>query len=249
MPHSAQVLAAEADRASALELELSDFSYMVSHDLAASFRHVSEFSRLLTADLGGGLTPRQRTHVAYIQSAATRCQTMLDRLLAFTQAQQKAIAPTHHDGTQTMRLALRQLANLETSGAEVAVAPLGDVFADPKLLAVAFGLLLDNSVKFCAPGVTPLVSVEPAHDADAWRVRITDNGIGVDPKQAERAFQMFRRLNGEDAFAGVGAGLAICRRIARRHGGDVRFIERANGACVELSLPHRAPARSHQGEP
>lgn len=247
MPRSARQLQDPADRAVALEAELKDFSYMVSHDLAASFRHVTEFSRLLTAELGGGLSPRQRAHVEYIQSAAVRCQAMMDGMLTFSQTQQTAIAPTRHDATQTMRLTMRQQADLETRGAKVTLAPLGEVFADPKLLAIAFGNLLDNAIKFGIPGVKPLVSIEPAHDADAWRVRITDNGTGVDPKQAERAFQMFRRLNGDDAFPGVGVGLAICRRIARRHGGDVRFVECEAGACVELSLPHHAPAQDELG--
>jgi light-regulated signal transduction histidine kinase (bacteriophytochrome) len=244
MPPSARQTQDTADRAVALEAELKDFSYMVSHDLAASFRHVTAFSRLLTAELGGGLTARQRTHVEYIQTAATRCQAMLDGMLTFSQTQQKPIAPTVHDATLTMRLAMRQLAALEMSGAKVTLAPLGEVFADPGLLAIAFGSLLDNAIKFGVPGVRPLVSIEPAHDADAWRVRITDNGTGIDPKHAERAFQMFRRLNGEAAFPGVGVGLAICRRIARRHGGDVRFIECEAGACAELSLPHPAPIQS-----
>jgi light-regulated signal transduction histidine kinase (bacteriophytochrome) len=247
MPLSAHVPPETIDRAVALEAELRDFSYMVSHDLAASFRHVSQFSRLLEAE-AGSLSQRQRTHVEYIHTAAMRCQAMMDGMLTFSQTQQQAIAPTHHDATLTMRLAMRQLPNLETSGAEVTLAPLGEVFADAKLLAIAFGSLLENAIKFGVPGVRPLVSIEPAHDADAWRVRITDNGMGIDPKQAERAFQMFRRLNGEDAFAGVGAGLAICRRIARRHGGDVRFIERAEGACAELSLPRRESRETHPGE-
>jgi signal transduction histidine kinase len=224
-----------SDRCFALEEELATFSYMVSHDLAGSFRHVSEFSRLLAAELSGGLSPRQRTHVEYIRSAATRCQAMMDQLLAFSQAQQKTLAPVRHDATLTMRLAMRQLANLETSGAEVTLE-----CADARLLAVAFGHLLDNAVKFCLPGVRSRVSIKPAHDDDAWRVRIADNGMGIDAKSAERAFQMFQRLNGEAAFPGVGAGLAICRRIARRHGGDIRFVDCADGACAELSLPHGA---------
>jgi len=246
MPPSAHVIQETADRAVVLEQELKDFSYMVSHDLAASFRHVSEFSRLLTAELGSGLTARQRTHADYIHSAAVRCQAMMDQMLAFSQAQQVAVAPVRHDATLTMQLAMRQLTSLERSGAKVTLAPLGEVFADAKLLAVAFERLLDNAVKFHRPDARPQLGIEPAHDADAWRVRITDNGVGVAPEQTERVFQMFRRLNGEDDFPGVGAGLAICRRIARRHGGDVRFVDCAEGACVELSLPHAD--RTHLGD-
>jgi light-regulated signal transduction histidine kinase (bacteriophytochrome) len=248
MPLSAPVLVETTDRAAALEAELRDFSYMVSHDLGASLRHVTQFSRLLTAELGDGMSSRQRAHVEYIQSAAARCQAMMDALLAFSQAQHTAMAPTRHDATQTMRLAMRQQSRLETSGAKVTLTPLGEVFADAKLLGIAFGHLLDNAVKFRAPGPQPQVSIEPAHDDDAWRVRIIDNGMGIDPKYTERAFQMFRRLNGEADFPGVGAGLAISRRIARRHGGDVRFVECADGACAELSLPRGGSGETQPGE-
>jgi light-regulated signal transduction histidine kinase (bacteriophytochrome) len=153
MSLSAHVLPETADRTVALEAELRDFSYMVSHDLAASFRHVSEYSRLLTAELGGGLSPRQRSHVAYIQSAAMRCQAMMDGMLTFSQALQKAISPTRHDATLTMRLAMRNLANLDASGAEVTLSPLGEVFADAKLLTIAFGHLLENAIKFGRSGM------------------------------------------------------------------------------------------------
>jgi len=133
MPLSAPVLVETTDRAAALEAELRDFSYMVSHDLGASLRHVTQFSRLLTAELGDGMSSRQRAHVEYIQSAAARCQAMMDALLAFSQAQHTAMAPTRHDATQTMRLAMRQQSSLETSGAKVTLTPLGEVFADANI--------------------------------------------------------------------------------------------------------------------
>jgi light-regulated signal transduction histidine kinase (bacteriophytochrome) len=211
---------------------------MVSHDMAASFRHVSEFSRLLSAELGGGLSQRQRTHVDFIQSAASRCLSMMEQLRAFSQAQQLALAPTRQDAALTMQLAMGRLTALETSDAEVTLAPLGEVFADERLLAIAFGHLMDNAIKFRRPAESPRISIKPAHDETTWRVHISDNGLGVEPELRGKAFAMFRRLNGEDAFPGVGAGLAICRRIARRHGGDVCFVDQSgSGACVELSLP------------
>jgi signal transduction histidine kinase len=78
-------------------------------------------------------------------------------------------------------------------------------------------------------------------------VRIADNGQGIAPEHRERVFGMFQHLNGEESYLGVGAGLAICRRIARRHGGEARFIDRAEGACFELALPYAPrPAQSHR---
>jgi light-regulated signal transduction histidine kinase (bacteriophytochrome) len=230
-----------ARRAEAAEQELQAFSYMVSHDLAASFRHVTEFSRLLLGELGDGLTARQTAHASHIRAATDKCQAMMEQVLAFSRVQQKSLELVRQDAMLAVQLPLLQLAKeVQACGAEIAVQPLGEVHADMSLLGLAFRHLLDNAIKFVRPGVVPRIVVQPAHDAEIWRARITDNGIGVEPAYREKAFRMFHRLNGEDAFPGVGAGLAICRRIARRHGGEVAFLDCPEGACVELALPRTA---------
>jgi chemotaxis family two-component system sensor kinase Cph1 len=221
-----------------LELELQAFSYTVSHDLSACFRHVSEFSRLLLAEMEISGSTRERSHAQYVRATAVKCQLMLDQLLTYSRVQQNLLNPAMHDATQSLTRAIACVHELRTSGAEVAIEPLGEVYADPKLLALALEHLIDNALKFRRMGARPQISVRPAHDEQAWRVQVIDNGLGIDVAHREKVFQMFNRLNSEGAFAGVGAGLAICRRIARRHGGDVRFLDCADGACVELSLPH-----------
>ena len=120
--------------------------------------------------------------------------------------------------------------------------------ADPQLLTVVFHRLVDNALKFGRPGVRPRVDIRPAHDEQTWRVRITDNGVGVPASNREKVFGMFHRLHGEERYPGVGAGLAICRRIARRHGGEIRFVNQDEGACVELALP-RPPHRPNRTTP
>jgi light-regulated signal transduction histidine kinase (bacteriophytochrome) len=225
----------------AVEQELHDFSYIVSHDLAASFRHASEFSRLLLGDLDHDLTARQHAYAEHIQRANANCQAMIEQLLVYSRAQQKPLKLALEGATPTMQFALLKLVSaMEASCAEVSIEPLGDACADRMLIGQAFQHLLDNAIKFRRAGVRPQVSVTPAHSEAAWRVRVRDNGIGVDPDHRERAFRMFQRLNGEAAYPGVGAGLAISRRIARRHGGDVAFLDcDPPGACVELWLPQR----------
>ena len=241
MPHSAHAPGDATDRIAAAEQELHAFSYMVSHDLAASFRHVAEFSRLLVSDPGGGLSSRQRLHSEFINTAAARCQTMMEQVLAFSQVQQKPLAVVAHDASLTMQRAITQ-AMARGGEVDVVVTPLGEIVADEKLLSIAFGHMLDNAIKFRRAGTPTRITIAPAHDAEAWRVRISDNGLGVDPAQAEKAFLMFQRLNGESDFPGAGAGLAICRCIARRHGGEVRFLPWADGACIELTLPRPLPS-------
>jgi light-regulated signal transduction histidine kinase (bacteriophytochrome) len=225
----------------AIEQELHDFNDIVSHDLAAPFRHVSEFSRLLLGDLDCELTDRQHLYADHVSRANANCQAMIEQLLIFSRAQQKALKPTLEGATATMQFALLKLVQaVEAICAEVSIEPLGDIFADRILIGQAFQHLLDNAIKFHAAGVRPRVSVSPAHSDTTWRVHIRDNGIGADPDRREQVFRMFQRLNGESAYPGVGAGLAISRRIARRHGGDVAFLDcEPPGACVELRLPRR----------
>jgi light-regulated signal transduction histidine kinase (bacteriophytochrome) len=215
------------DRAADAERELEEFSYIVSHDLAAACRHVAEFSRLLLGELGEDLTSRQKSHVDRIRTATDKSQLMMEQLLSFSRVQQKTLDKVWQDPLPALRLAMAQLALVEAAGVELTVEPLGEVYADPGLLALTFHHLLD-------------ITVRPAHDEHVWRMQIADNGLGVEPAYRDKAFGMFRRLNGESAYPGVGAGLAICRRVARRHGGEVRFLDCAEGACVELALPRPA---------
>jgi light-regulated signal transduction histidine kinase (bacteriophytochrome) len=224
----------------AVEQELQDFCYTVSHDLAASFRHLSAFSRLLVEDFEGSLTSRQRAYADQIRSANTRCQLMMEQLLVFSRAQQRVLAPSRLDASMTMEQAMLQLAHDGPPlDAEIELEPLGFVRADADLLGLTFRHLLGNALKFRRPGQRPHIAITSDGDAATWRLRIRDDGVGLDPRSHEKAFRMFQRLGG-DAYPGVGAGLAICRRIAHRHGGDVRFLDAGAGACVELSLPQVA---------
>ncbi|MBV9511158.1 MAG: hypothetical protein JO303_12850 [Caulobacteraceae bacterium] len=222
-----------------VEAELADLSYMVSHDLAAAVRHVSEFSRMLLSDLGGSLTPRQERYAERVQLAGGRCQRMLEQLLVFSRAQQKELACVTHDPATLIRMAMLQLSTeMHQSQAKVVIDPLEEVFADPDLMLLAFKHLLDNAIKFRRPETAPHIHITSPPTRNAWTIRISDDGVGVAPEYHEKAFRMFQRLNPESAYPGVGVGLTLCRRIARRHGGEVRFIDQAKGACVEMTIPH-----------
>jgi signal transduction histidine kinase len=221
-----------SQRIEAAEQELQMFCYLVSHDLAASFRHVTEFSRLLAADEDG--------YAQHVLNASVKCQQMLEQLLIFSRLQQKMLTEVDLDASALLQLPILQLTSqVRAAGGDVVAEPLGEVQADVDLLLVAVTHLLDNALKFGRPGVAPSISIRAAHDAWFWRMRVIDNGEGIEPAYREKAFQMFQRLHG-DAHPGVGAGLAICRRIARRHGGEVKFLDTEQGCCVELSLPRRA---------
>ena len=227
-------------RLETVEQELQDFSYTVSHDLAASFRRMSAFSQLLVGEFAEDLSYRQRTYAEQVQVASTRCQLMMEQLLVFSRAQGRLLEPVRHDATLAVRLAMLQLLrDRQPVNAEVTIEPLGYVYADPDLLGLLLRHLFSNASKFRCPDQAHKIHVSAVWDRDFWRLHIRDNGLGVEPEYREQAFQMFRRLHGDDAYPGVGAGLAICRRIAHRHGGEITFLDCDDGAWVELRLPNR----------
>lgn len=236
----------DADPLAGTEQELQTLSYALSHDFSASLRHMTSFSRLILADLGDGLTERQQLHADQLRLAGEQCTAMLEALFVYSRVQSRDLACSLHDPGPAVQGAWARLtAAARLEGAELSVAPLGAVYADAELLAQAVTAVLDNAIKFRRPGVALRVVVEPAHDRAFWRLRVSDNGVGVEARFHEAAFVMFRRLNSGDAYPGAGAGLAVCRRITRRHGGEARFVERADGACVELSIA-RALGRANR---
>ncbi|MBI1200420.1 MAG: hypothetical protein GC203_21375 [Phenylobacterium sp.] len=229
----------DEDEKAALEAELADFSYIVSHDLAAVFRHMQAFSGLLGRDLAETATARQRELIARIDAASTRGEAMLDELRACSRLQRRPLLTETCDCATLVEAARLQLdAQFRGFGARLTVAELGPVVTDPVLFVEALRRILDNALKFARPGEAPDIEIRRGRASDGWSLRISDRGVGVDAGQEERVFQMFHQLDRETD--GVGAGLAVARRVVRRLGGDVRILPQAQGACVEIRLAQRS---------
>jgi signal transduction histidine kinase len=138
---------------------------------------------------------------------------------------------------------LQLSSQLHVTNAEVVIeGPLGAVTVDAELMTMAVKQVLDNAIKFSRSDVRPRVIVSARHSDTNTALRFADQGIGLAPEYREKAFRMFWQLSPERGRPGVGAGLALARRIARRHGGDTRFVEASAGACVEINLPSSASA-------
>jgi signal transduction histidine kinase len=225
-------------RADIIERELTEFSYIVSHDLAAPCRHLSHFAQLLLRDMGGKLTDSQRTYGNQIQAAGEKCQAMLEQLILFSRVQTCPLNCAIHDAAQLARGALLPISrDMHQAGADVSIGELGPVFGDHSLLFKMFRELILNAIAFRRPDGPCRVRVLAETGDGRWVGRVIDDGIGLEPAYHEKAFRMFWRLNPDDAVGGVGAGLALVRRIARRHGGEARFVPCSTGACVEVELP------------
>jgi light-regulated signal transduction histidine kinase (bacteriophytochrome) len=131
---------------------------------------------------------------------------------------------------------------LRETGGKIEVGPLPVIGADPSQMRQLFQNLIANSLKFHRPGQAPVIHITAeASEVEAdCRLVIRDNGIGFDPKYAEKIFNIFQRLHGQGQYPGTGIGLAICRKVVERHGGRImaESVE-GQGAVFRVTLPLR----------
>jgi signal transduction histidine kinase len=227
---------AELERSNA---DLEAFAYLASHDLAEPLRAVSGFVSLLERRYGTSLDEEAREIIGHAVDGARRMQTMIDDLLLYSRTGTVDLRPERVATGDVVAAALRDLApRLEETGAQVQVGELPAVQADPPQLQRVFQNLLSNAIKYTAPDVEPRVLVSGRQADGDCELAVTDNGIGIDPRNAERVFEMFARVHGGPEYRGTGLGLAISRRIVERHGGRLWVEANPGGGSVfRLTLP------------
>ncbi|OGS89564.1 MAG: hypothetical protein A2061_06705 [Gallionellales bacterium GWA2_59_43] len=203
--------------------ELEQFAYSVSHDMRQPLRMVSGHLQLLEKGLGDTLDDEQRECLHFALDGAKRMDSMIVSLLDYSRVGRKTEAKAWQPSRAALEEALGFLDPLiHEASAEVGV--VGDwpqVYASRDELVRLFQNLIGNGIKFCEPGKPPRVEAESAVDGGAWRVRVRDHGIGIDPAQSGRLFQFFSRLQSRARYDGTGMGLALCRRIVEHHGGRI----------------------------
>ncbi len=218
--------------------ELDRFAAVAAHDLADPLRTISGFAELLER---GDLPAAEREYVTHIRDSSMRLTRMLQGLLTYARAGQSADASEPVDLVSATEDVLADLAGpILDRGAQVAVAlPTGaTVLAAATDVRTVLQNLVSNAVKFADPQA-PVVRIDAELTGDgAWRVGVADNGAGVAAEDEARIFGAFERGHSESGRAGYGLGLAICRRLAQRHGGDVGLDATAgDGGRFWFTLP------------
>jgi PAS domain S-box-containing protein len=229
------------ERAAALERsnqELERFAYVASHDLSEPLRMISGFASLLQSRYGGRLDSDADEFIRYIVEGVERMQELIRDLLTYSRVGRER---PRADPVAMGPLVARVLEGLHTavdeSGARVDVGDLPTVRGDPTQLQQLMQNLAANALKFTGDEL-PVVRISAVPDGQAWQFAVADEGIGIDPRYAERVFEVFQRLHGPEDYPGTGVGLAICRTIVERHGGRI-WVEPAEprGSVFRFTLP------------
>ena len=218
--------------------DLREFAYAVSHDLQEPLRAVSGFVKLLAKRYKGRLDTDADEFIEYSVDGVKRMQLMIKDLLEYSQVGTKGEGFRPADISIVIEQAVSNLkAAIEESGAEVTWAAMPTVMADTPQLIRLFQNLIGNAIKFRGKEA-PRVHVSAEREGDEWVFSIQDNGIGIDPDQAEKIFVIFRRLHTREEYPGTGIGLAMCKKIVERHGGEIRVeSEPGKGSTFRLTMP------------
>ncbi len=229
-------------RAGALERsnrELEQFAYVASHDLAEPLRTIAGFAQLLSRRYEGQLDEQADEFIGFIIAGVDRLQSLIDDLLTYSRvsgAEEVREPVALGDVAQEVIEALA--ATIAERDAQVEISELPTVEANAREMRQLLQNVVANALKFVASDRRPEVAVTARRADRGWRVDVRDNGIGIDPTQAERIFGMFQRLHGRGEYEGTGIGLALARRIVERRRGEL-WVEPAEGggSVFSFTLP------------
>lgn len=231
--------------------DLEQFAYVASHDLQEPLRKVASFTQLLAKRYSGQLDERADQYIDFAVDGAKRMQRLIQDLLEFSRVGRQSGAAAPVDLDHALDRALDQLSErLRQAGATVTREGLPQVRGHETLLVQLLANLVGNAVKFASPERPPTVQVSAERLTDGWQVEVRDNGIGIDPRYADRVFVIFQRLHPKEVYEGTGIGLALCARIVEQHGGRI-WVEPVQppGASIRFTVPDEGVAASGRTAP
>lgn len=213
---------AEVERSNA---DLEQFAYVASHDLREPLRTISSYMSMLERRCADQLDQDGRDFLGFARDGAQRMDRLVLDLLEFSRIARRGSPIV----TMRARPAIEQATHdlkpaIEGSGAtvildETLTAPL--VEGDVNQVTRLFQNLIGNAIKYRAEGRKPEIRISCLRRGDAWEFCVADNGIGIEPQYFERVFGIFQRLHTRERYEGTGIGLAICKKIVERHGGQI----------------------------
>jgi chemotaxis family two-component system sensor kinase Cph1 len=235
----AEERAALSEQLQKTNAELEAFSYSVSHDLRAPFRHIVGYAELLSSR-EKDLDEKSRHYVDSITESALHAGRLVDDLLAFSQMGRTTLTSSRVD----MRKLVAEVRHgrepdIQGRNVEWQIGELPPTHGDPSLLRQVWANLIDNALKYSTSRDLAVIRIDGRVAQDALHYTVSDNGVGFEMNYVGKLFGVFQRLHRSEQYPGTGIGLALVKRIVERHGGTVSAeSEAGRGATFGFTLPH-----------
>ncbi|MDX2137549.1 MAG: ATP-binding protein [Chloroflexota bacterium] len=218
--------------------ELQQFAYVASHDLQEPLRMVTSYLQLVEDRYREQIDDEGREFIGYAVDGASRMKTLINDLLTHSRVQtnrERFVPVTMND---VLQRTLRNLSSkIEETDTNITCDDLPEVLGNASMLEQLLQNLISNAIKFKSEQ-PPTIHIGVQRERREWIFCVKDNGIGIDPKYAERIFVIFQRLHSRSKYAGTGIGLAICKKVVERHHGRIWVeSEKGKGATFYFSLP------------
>ncbi|GAA3935058.1 CHASE3 domain-containing protein [Actinomadura viridis] len=232
--------------------ELEQFAYVASHDLQEPLRKVASFCQMIERRYADRLDDRGRQYIDFAVDGAKRMQALINDLLNFSRVGRMDRREESVSMEEVLDRALHRLSQLrEDTGAEITHDELPALPGDASRLTQLLQNLVGNAIKFHGDE-PPRVHIGVERKGPMWEFSCSDNGIGIDPKYADRIFLVFQRLHPQESYSGTGIGLALCKKIIEHHGGTIWLDGTGPGEPATPGAAHE-PGESHEpgtpGEP
>jgi PAS domain S-box-containing protein len=220
--------------------ELENFAYSVSHDLRAPLRQIGSYAELIRKELPAELIRGTlERYLGFLSDGAARAQALVRDVLEFSRVSGAGLQPQRVAIEELVAEVQRMLpTENRQSPVRWEIGDLPEVTGDRTLLRLVFQNLLENALNFTARRPEAVIRVCHSEQGGEHVFSVADNGLGFDPSQAHRLFQLFQRLHAQEECSGSGIGLANVARIVKRHGGRVWAEgQPGEGATFYFTLP------------
>ena len=216
--------------------ELEHFAYVASHDLQEPLRTITSFIQILDRRYVNKLDEDAQQFMGFVVDGAKRMQTLIHDLLEYSRINRYNTGYEKIDLNEIFNTVSRVLKDkIESNDALVIAENLPFVYGNRIQLTQVFQNLIDNAIKFKAKKRKPEIIVSVNDIKDKWELVFKDNGIGISQEYFQRIFVIFQRLHTLEEYSGTGIGLAICKKIIERHGGEI-WVDSKPGKGTEFHL-------------
>lgn len=238
-----EALAQQAQELARSNADLEQFAYVASHDLQEPLRMVASFTQLLSERYKGQLDEKADQYITFAVEGASYMQNLIDDMLSYSRVTTRA---KPFQLTSFEAIVQKAMSNLRVSirenNANIDMDSLPSLWVDENQMVQLFQNLIGNAIKFHTDQ-PPKIYISARQENNEWIFAVKDNGIGIDPRYFERIFVIFQRLHSKrSAYPGTGIGLAICKKVVERHGGNIWVESAPNaGSTFYFSLPASNP--------